>query len=121
MYRRKLIQSFINAVKGLYSACRSEPHMIVHFAIAAAVLAMSFCLHLGKIEFLIILVCIALVLTLELINTSFEFMVDLFHGAKVSDIVKLLKDISSAAVLIACVFSAIIGILIFFPKIINLQ
>ena len=92
--------------------------MIIHLIVALIVIVVSFMLQLDKIEFLIILICIALVLIAELINTAFEFMVDLFHGAKISIVVKMLKDIASAAVLLACIFSAIIGIWIFLPKII---
>ena len=119
MYRRNLIESFAHAIKGMYYACRSERHMIIHLIAAFIVITMSFLLQLEKVEFLIVLICIALVLTSEMINTAFEFMVDLFHGAKISTVVKMLKDIASAAVLLACIFSAIIGIWIFLPKIIS--
>ena len=120
MHRRNIIESFIHAIKGMYYACRSERHMIIHLIVALIVIVMSFLLQLDKIEFLIVLVCIALVLIAELINTAFEFMVDLFHGAKISTVVKMLKDIASAAVLLACIFSAIIGIWIFLPILLRL-
>ncbi len=120
MHKRKLIQSFIHALRGIYYACRNERNMIIHLVIASIVLVMSFALHLERIEFLIVLVCIALVLTLETLNTSFEFMVDLFHGSKINDVVKMLKDTASAAVLIASIFSAIIGISIFYPRLMAL-
>jgi diacylglycerol kinase len=119
MHRRNIAQSFLHAAKGMYYACRGERNMVTHLIIAALVIIMSFVLQLDKIEFIIILFCIAMVLITEAVNTSFEFMVDLFHGAKISGVVKMLKDIASAAVLIACVFSAIIGALIFLPKIIK--
>ncbi len=119
MYRRNLAQSFIHAVKGIYYAFRNERNMIIHLAIGFIVIIMSFTLHLDKVEFLIILICVALVLTAEMVNTAFELIVDLFHGAKINNIVKMLKDIASAAVLVASVFSAIIGALIFLPKIIK--
>ena len=119
MHRRRLIQSFVHAIKGIYYACCSERNMIIHIIIAIIVLIMSFLLHLEKVEFLILLVCIAFVLTLETINTAFEFMVDLFHGSKINVVVKMLKDIASGAVLIACIFSVIIGALIFLPKLIK--
>lgn len=117
MHRRKLSQSFYHALRGVYYACRNERNMIIHLIIAFIVLTAAFLLHLEKIEFLIILLCIALVITLETINTAFEYMVDLFHGPKENAIVKMLKDVTSAAVLIASIFSAIIGLWIFLPKI----
>lgn len=119
MHRRRLMQSFIHALKGIYYACRNERNVVIHFAIGLIVVVMSFALHLDKIEFLIVLICIALVLTAEIVNTAFELMVDLFHGAKINNIVKMLKDIASAAVLVASIFSAIIGFWIFLPKIIR--
>jgi diacylglycerol kinase len=117
MHRRRLVKSFFHAIRGIYYACRNERNMLIHIVIAAMVLFASFLFHLDKIEFLIVLICISLVLTLETINTAFELMVDLFHGPKENVIIKMLKDIASAAVLISCIFSAIIGIYIFFPKI----
>lgn len=119
MHRREPIQSFIHAVKGLYYACCSERNMIFHLIIGFIVIVLSFVLGLQKEEIIIILFCIALVLVAETINTAFEYMVDLFHGPKIDPVVKILKDVASAAVLIACLFSAIIGICIFFPKIIK--
>ncbi|MFC1709054.1 diacylglycerol kinase family protein [Candidatus Omnitrophota bacterium] len=117
MHRRKLIQSFYHATRGIYYACRNERNMIIHLVIALMVLTASFLLHLDKVEFLIILICIALVLALETINTAFEYMVDLFHGTKENTIVMMLKDVTSAAVLIASIFSSIIGLWVFLPRI----
>jgi len=91
--------------------------MIIHLVIASIVVICSFVFGLAKMEFLIVLICIAFVLTLETVNTAFEYMVDLFHGTKENSIVKMLKDVASAAVLIASIFSAIIGIWIFLPRI----
>jgi diacylglycerol kinase len=117
MHRRKLISSFYHAARGIYYACRNERNMIIHIIIAFMVLTVSFLLHLDKIEFLIVLICIASVLTLETINTAFEYMVDLFHGKAENTIVMMLKDFTSAAVLIASIFSVIIGLWIFLPLI----
>jgi diacylglycerol kinase len=119
VHRRNIAQSFIHALKGTYYAFRSERNMLIHIVIAIIVISLSFLLHLDKVEFSIILICIAMVLIAEMINTSFEFMVDLFHGSKVNSMVKMLKDIASAAVLVAAFFSAIIGAWIFLPRLVT--
>ncbi|MFC1755528.1 diacylglycerol kinase family protein [Thermoproteota archaeon] len=119
MHRRQPIKSFINAGRGVYFAIREERNMIIHLVIALIVIILAFVLGLEKFEFIIVLLCIALVLVTETINTAFEYMVDLFHGPKIDPVVKILKDVASAAVLMACVFSAIIGIWLFLPKIIR--
>ena len=117
--RRRLISSFYHALRGIFYACRGERNMVIHLIIAFTVLTTAFLIHLDKFEFLIILLCIAFVLTLETINTAFEYMVDLFHGKQENVIVKMLKDVASAAVLMASIFSAIIGLWIFLPRLLN--
>ena len=89
MHRKNLVRSFIHAIKGFFYAVRGERNMIIHLIIAFFVIVFSFLLHLEKIEFLIILVCIALVLVTETINTAFEYMVDLFHGHKIDPVIKI--------------------------------
>jgi len=116
MPHRNLIKSFAHAVRGFYYAVRGERNMKIHLVIATGVLCASFMLHLSITERLIILLCIALVLVTEMINTAFEYMVDLFHGPKINPVVKMLKDVASSAVLLASIFSAIIGTCIFWGK-----
>ena len=119
MRRRNPLLSFVHATRGLYYAVREERNIVFHLVIAFGVIVSSIILGLEKIEFLIVLLCIALVLIAETINTAFEYMVDLFHGPKIDPLVKILKDVASAAVLIACMVSVIIGLYIFIPKIVR--
>lgn len=116
MHRRNLFQSFIHAGRGLYYAIRGERNMIIHLVCAFLAITLSFLFRLERDEFIIILLCIAFVLVTETINTAFEYMVDLFHGHKIDPLVRMLKDVASAAVLLASIFSAIIGIWIFSAK-----
>jgi diacylglycerol kinase (ATP) len=63
-------------------------------------------------EWLILLLCIGLVLSLETINTAIEYLVDFVEPNQNSK-AGAIKDLSSAAVLIASIISVIIGIMIF--------
>jgi len=54
------------------------------------------------------------VLTLEMINTSIERILDLLHPEKHPEI-KIIKDISAAAVLLAALGALVIGLKIFIP------
>ena len=65
-------------------------------------------------EWLWILVSATLVLSLEAVNTSLEVLADL-HTTEYHPRIKLLKDISAAAVLIASIFSLIVAMLVFWP------
>ena len=63
------------------------------------------------------LVTIFSVLTLEIINTSIESLVDLVIKKNFSNLAKIAKDCSAGAVLLASINSVIIGLYLFIPKI----
>lgn len=81
---------------------------------AWVVVFMGWFFNITKTEWILSLFCIALVLSLEAINSAIEYLVDLaspdFHP-----LAKKSKDIAAAAVLIAAIFALIIGLLIFLP------
>ena len=72
----------------------------------------------SKVEWAILLLTSASVLTLELVNTGIERCVDLVTK-EYHDLAKAAKDIAAGAVFIMSIFSVIIGIVIFLPKIIE--
>lgn len=79
----------------------------------------AFYFQLSAVEWCIILFCIGSVISAELLNTSLEVTVDI-ASPKIQEKAGLAKDIAAAAVLLAALFSAIIGLIIFVPKIIVL-
>ena len=56
------------------------------------------------------------VITTELINTAIEATVDIAMPSK-NEKAKLAKDIAAGAVVISAITSAIVGLIIFVPKI----
>ena len=73
-----------------------------------------FILELSFLEMIIVIFLITLILSLELINTQIEKILNFLqpnHDPKV----KIIKDISAGAVLLACLGALIIGFLIFLP------
>ena len=113
----KLINSFKYAIRGIKSALKSEQNMKVHFIIMELVILMAIILNISTFEWLIILICFMSVISSELFNTAMEKCVDL-ASPKFNELAKLAKDISAGAVLITAFFSALIGLIIFLPKII---
>jgi len=73
---------------------------------------------LNAIEWCIILICIGSVMAAELFNSSIEQHVNATHP-QWNDAAGKTKDIAAAAVLIVSVFAAIIGLIIFLPRIIE--
>ena len=74
--------------------------------------------NISSIEWSLILLISALVLSLEAINSSIEKVCNLVT-TKIHPEIKIIKDIASGAVVIASVIAIIIGCLIFFPYLIE--
>lgn len=117
--KKRLVDSFKHAYDGLTDAYNSEQNLCIHTFIAILVIVFGFVLKISYIEWLICLVLIGLVITAELFNTTFEHLVDLVCP-NIDPIAKKVKDSASAAVLVFAFISAIIGLIIFVPKIISL-
>lgn len=110
---------FKHAIRGIYKAIEFELNMKIHVVCMLIVLFTGIWLSITVIEWLFILIAIALVLVTELINTSIEKLTDVLFKER-DEQARNIKDISAGAVLVAAIFAAIIGIIIFLPKIINI-
>ena len=107
------------AMTGIAYAFRSQFNMRFHFAAAFLVLLTAALLKIRPFEWCIILLCISSVIASELINTSIETTVDIVSPKK-NENAGQAKDLAAAAVLVTCIVSAIIGSIIFIPKILQL-
>ncbi len=116
--KRIHILSFKYAFEGIAAALKEEPKLNFHFLAGLIVLILSFILRISKEDWMIIIFLIGFVIAVELTNTAIEAVVDAFTD-KGHPGAKLAKDISAGAVLVAAMTSAIIGIMIFLPYIIN--
>ena len=113
-----LFYSIKMAVKGLWLCICYEKNMRIHLVFATVALILGCILMLLAIEWCIILFCIGMVLCMELMNTSIEYLANLYNLTY--DLrIKHIKDISAAAVLCASVISFVIGCIIFLPKCLN--
>lgn len=123
MSQKKKKRTFITSVKdcinGLNFIMISEHNFKREIVLAILALIMSYILKISRIEFIIILIVIALVIVSEIFNTAIEKTVDLYTK-EYNEIARIAKDVSAFAVLTMCIFSFIIGIIIFVPKIIIL-
>jgi len=113
----KIIKSFSFAIEGLKTAFGQEVNFKAHAIIALVAIVMGIFLQLNYLEWSILFLTIALVIILELINTSVEAIVNLVEP-EIKEQAKIAKDVSAAAVMIAAVVSIIVGLLLFVPKIV---
>lgn len=82
------------------------------------VIAAGFILRLSVTEWCICLVLFGLILSLELVNTAVESVVDLVTEER-KPLAKIAKDTAAGAVLISAIMAAIIGCIIFIPKVLD--
>ena len=112
-------KSFYYAYQGLKTAIKNEPNLRIHFFFAFCALLVASLLRLTGVEWIILAFTIFWVISLELLNTVLEAIVNLV-SPKISPYAKIAKDVSAACVLFAAVLSLIVGLTLFLPKIINL-
>lgn len=108
------ILSFKHAFIGIWVALKEEPNLKFHLLAVLAVSLLGIYLNISNIEWLILILTMGLVISLELTNTAIEELVDSFTedehpGAKKA------KDVAAGAVLLASITAVIIGVLIFLP------
>lgn len=119
MKNKKLINSFKYAFSGVISAFKTERNMKIHVSIMILVILCGIIFKLETWEWIVCICLFALVIGGELFNTAIEIVVDLAMP-KINDKAKKSKDIAAGGVLVLAIGSAIIGLIIFIPKIINL-
>lgn len=106
---------FGNALNGIIASYRSERNLRIHIALALVAVGLGAWLRLSSVEWCWIALCIALVILTELINTAIEAWVDLVSPDE-HPLAKKAKDAAAGAVLVAAAFSAVVGTLIFLPR-----
>ena len=116
---KRLRKSFGYAFKGIDDVIKHEPNMKIHVVVAILVVIMAFILKVSIIEWIILVLLIGAVLTAETINTTIENLVDMYTK-EYDEKAKIVKDTAAGTVLILAITSAIIGLIIFIPKIIYL-
>lgn len=113
--RHPLLKSFQFAFDGLKIAIIKGRNFRIQLSTAIFAAVLGLILKLSINEWLDFVLIVALVLILELINTSLETIVNLV-SPEIREKAKIAKDVSAAAVLIASIASVIIALLIFLPK-----
>ena len=113
---KPLIQSFGFAFQGIGAVIRKERNFKIHMTMAVMVVLAGIVCRISVTEWCICLILFALVMSLEMVNTSIEAVVDLVTEER-KPLAKLAKDTAAGAVLISAILAAIIGLIIFIPKV----
>lgn len=108
------------AFTGIKTVFKEERNMRKHVLLGIIVIICGVLFRLSQIEWLWLLLAVFLVWLVEIINTVFENVVDMFTDFHFHPIGKKIKDMAAGVVLLTAVFAVIVGAIIFLPKIYHL-
>ena len=119
MKARNLGESFRFAATGMVQALRSERNMRIHIAAAVLAVLLSYALGLGRLETAIVVLATVIMIVAEMVNTALEHLVDMVT-AEYHPLAAKVKNIAAGAVLTAAVGAAVVGIIIFGPRLVSM-
>lgn len=109
---KKFLMGFVFAGRGLAAGLRGGTNLKVMMLLGSAAVALGFQQQISRLEWVALILCIGLVLSLELLNTAGERLIDILcprHDPRYGQV----KDILAGAVLLAAVAAAVVGAFIF--------
>lgn len=112
----RFLKSFRYAWQGIKYCFNSEKNFRIQLAISSITFLSGMVCRISTVEWLAILFCSALVLGLEMVNTTIEKLSDTITRT-IHPVIKEVKDIAAGAVCLVSVISLLIGCIIFLPKI----
>ncbi|MFD2213915.1 MULTISPECIES: diacylglycerol kinase [Bacillaceae] len=108
---KRFFKSFIYAWSGITQTFKSERNFQIHVSISFIMLIVGMILGFTTFEWVLLLFLLGGMLSLELINTALEHVVDLITP-DYHPLAKAAKDAAAGAVLVYAFLSVIIGVII---------
>lgn len=108
-------QALGHALRGIGFCIKRETHFQLQVLVSVITIVVGVVVGLSRMEWLLVVVCIMLMLTLEAVNTAMEHLCNVVQPGYHPGI-KRVKDVAAGAVLIAAVGSCVVGCFIFLPK-----
>ncbi len=110
---------FADAFQGIWVAFRDQESLWVHAASAVAVIAISSLLQIDAWRWCVLILCIFVVISLEMMNSAIERLVKTLHPEHDSGLAETLH-MAAAAVLVAAMGSVLVGLIVLLPSIVRL-
>ncbi|MGB9800776.1 MAG: diacylglycerol kinase family protein [Thermanaerothrix sp.] len=117
-FLRSRLPAFRHAFSGLGYVLRTQKNAWIHASATILVIVLGSWLGLDALRWAILIFAIGLVWLSEAFNTALEAFVDLVNP-DTHPLAGIAKDTAAAAVLIAAITAAIIGILILGPPLLQ--
>ena len=109
--------SFRYALKGLRYVFEHEQSFRIQLVAAIVVLGLIVALDVTRRDTVLLFLVIGLVLTLEILNSAVEVIVDLLKP-RMHLYAQVIKDLMAAAVLLASFVALLIGVFVFVPYVV---
>ncbi len=108
--------SFKYAAAGVTYAFQTQRNFRIHCIMGTLAITIGAILNLTGVEMAVICITSGLVLTLELLNTAIESVVDLTVQQTYHELAKIAKDCAAGAVLVSAFASVLVGFCLIAPK-----
>jgi len=112
---KRVTDSFRHAIDGIINTARVEKNLKIHFVAMVCVIIVGLIVKLSVSEWIVCIVLFGLVISAEMFNTALEKTLD-YVNEDYDEKIRFIKDASAGAVLAIAMASAIIGLIIFIPK-----
>jgi len=113
----KRLKSFTYAFNGLKVLFQEEHNSRIHLFATVCVIVAGVLLKLSILEWVAVAFAVGLVFCGEIFNSAIEDLADVVCPER-DERIKKVKDLAAAAVLVNAITAAVIGLLVFVPKII---
>ena len=111
---KRVIKSFHYALRGIWELFLYTPNARIHLLCAIAVVILAAILGVSKVEWLILVLTIFLVFSMEAMNSALEKLADRV-SPEYSPLIRDAKDLAAGAVLLVAIGAVIVGLIIFSP------
>jgi diacylglycerol kinase (ATP) len=115
---RAFLQGFAHAFRGIVFALRTQRNLRVHALATLSVIVLGFVLQIERWEWCAILISCGVVWAAELLNTAIECLADRVSMER-EDAIRVVKDAAAGAVLAASLAAAVVGAIIFLPRLLT--
>lgn len=116
---KKLVKSFKFAYRGFVYVFKNEQNFRIQLVVSIIVVLLMIFFQLPSWKVITLFIVIGAILILEIMNTIFEKISDMLQP-RIHHYVAIIKDLMAAAVLLTSLGAIVIGIIIFWPYIIDL-
>lgn len=114
-----LASSFRYAFAGIRYLLWTQRNAKIHTAFGLIAVGLGFALRIERVEWLALVLTIAIVLAAEGVNTAVEAAVDLASPG-LHPLAKIAKDVGAGTVLLTAIAAVIVGLILFLPRLLSL-